>query len=76
MASHSLGGLLWCTTLQGLSGHLNSQIAPGLPLALRLRNFLSREPSEECPSQRASPEGPFENLMKAVDPSPPENKCK
>lgn len=73
MASHSLGGLLWYTTLQGLSGHLNSQIAPGLPLALRLRNFLSREPSEECPSYTM---GPFENLMKAVDPSPTENKCK
>lgn len=71
MASHSWGGLLWCTASGVFLGMEDTQLAPGLPLALHLRYFFCRNTSE----------GPsyamvlcfmdsFENLMKDVDPSP------
>lgn len=72
MASHSWGGPLWRTACGVFLSMEDTQLAPGLPLALQLRYFFCRDTSEEpafCAMVLCFMDS-FENLMQDVDPSP------
>lgn len=66
MASHSWGGPLWRTACGVFLSVEDTQLAPGLPLALHLRYFFCRD---TCAMVLCFMDS-FENLMKDVDPSP------